>query len=103
VNNNPVPRAISCIFEDDEAVRSLDGILKGRAQKARNRAKQGGYLRESDSYQPLSLQLHSEYTSTYKWHEFSASVQQEVVKHPPTSSNGKEKKLLNFSFLLSLS
>ena len=53
--------------------------------------------------QPLSLQLYSEYRSTYKWHEFSASpgarsasaVSQNrnstevVVKKPPKPISGK--------------
>ena len=49
--------------------------------------------------QPLSLQLYSEYRSTYKWHEFSspgaASASQKtnnattaVVKQPPKPVSG---------------
>lgn len=85
--NNPDPpdrRAISCIIEDDEGLRSLGRALVGKGAGSRRKAN----LKDSHSYQPLSLQLHSEYSSTYKWHEFTANVQQEVIKHPPMSSNG---------------
>ena len=66
---------------------------------------------EQDDTQPqtpfLSLQLYSEYRSTYKWHEFSSSpgarsssaTQQRnstevVVKKPPKPISGKQIKEL---------
>ena len=66
---------------------------------------------EQDDTQPqapfLSLQLYSEYRSTYKWHEFSSSpgarsssaTQQRnstevVVKKPPKPISGKQIKNL---------
>ncbi len=59
--------------------------------------------------QPLSLQLHSEYRSTYRWHEAaptsaaasaagataassSSTANQEVVRRPPKPSTGKKDK-----------
>jgi hypothetical protein len=86
-------RAISCIYEDDEGPHSLDRFLRaGGPILARK------FFPEWQSSEPtpfLSLQLHSEYRSTYKWHEFTPKQGQDVVRNPPLSSNGKK-----FTFLL---
>ena len=80
-------RAISCIYEDDEGPHSLDRFLRaGGPVFARK------LFPEWQSSEPtpfLSLQLHSEYRSTYKWHEFTPKQGQDVVRNPPLSSNGK--------------
>ena len=79
-------RAISCIYEDDEGPHSLDRFLRtGALTGFRNRT-------EPDPF--LSLQLHSEYRSTYRWHEFTpkqpgSGSGQDVVRNPPQPSAGK--------------
>lgn len=40
------------------------------------------------------FQLHSEYRSTYRWHEYTGPRQQEVVRRPPmTAATGKQRIL----------
>ncbi len=74
-------RAISCIYEDEEGPHSLDRFLRAGLE---NRS-------EADPF--LSLQLHSEYRSTYRWHEFTPKQPgaggPEVVRNPPQPSAGK--------------
>jgi hypothetical protein len=101
-------RAISCIYEDDEGPHSLDRFLRpggGHAFARKNYPivrSENWHLNDDSPF--LSLQLHSEYRSTYKWHEFtpkqtSSGGQQEVVRNPPLSSNSK---ILNFFHIIFL-
>ena len=92
-------RAISCIYEDDEGPQSLDRFLRpgGPFGFVRKLNGEAGDWRLSDRNPFLSLQLHSEYRSTYKWHEFTPKQGQDVVRNPPLASNGK-KSLLFFIF-----
>lgn len=74
-------RAISCIYEEDEGTHSLDRFFKTGLES--------GIWSRPDPDPFLSLQLHSEYRSTYRWHEFTPNRSQDVVRNPPLSSNSK--------------
>lgn len=87
-------RVITRILEVDEGILSLDRNLKGRQSggaNARNAKASSSCVlyRNGDTYEPLSLQFHSEYTSTFKWHEFGGYGHLDAVKQQPMSSNGK--------------
>lgn len=43
------------------------------------------------------FQLHSEYRSTYRWHEYTGGSRAEVIKKPPTTN-----QFGNFEFVLYL-
>ena len=48
----------------------------------------------------LSLQLNSEYRSTYQWHEFKPSIRQDVVRRPPQSTVVHGRKVIHIYHLL---
>jgi len=93
-------RAISCIYEDDVGPHSLDRFLRpgGPFGHRKITISESSDWRSSlsdhrDRNPFLSLQLHSEYRSTYKWHEFTPKQGQDVVRNPPQASNGKKANL----------
>ncbi len=92
------PRIITRIVEVDESIFYLDRNTKRRPSVGVVVARKAKTLpnvlcQNGKSCEPLSLQSHSEYTSTFKWHEFGGYGHQDAAKHQPMSSNGKNNHL----------